>query len=427
MKKKSLIIILSSVVAVLLVGYVLSRYTSWPLDLRNTDGDIGKVEKFSSEMDGEKITNMEELLQADSTYKDGIVAAYVVMQARASQFATLVELSNMAADDIDALADVLKDMNKGSEMISNVNEQLALAGNDLEAALNGEKRPDLAQNTINASLAYTTLQKQNTLANRFIEATDKYLEDNKGNDQLKLVRDQWVDYQKMTAALEDNAETVKELENKGYLLSEEEAKAALSSYEEAAQEVMSLNSILCVCMNLNNSLGIRVKNGEILGIRVKNGENLGVRVKNGEFLGVRVKNEENLGVRVKNEENLGVRVKNEENLGVRVKNEENLGVRVKNEENLGVRVKNEENLGVRVKNGENLGVRVKNGENLGVRVKSAETLELLNMPMVNAIFNSVVIRSEAAAELNKNIKLASQINLIIQQTAVGYKATLNLI
>ena len=367
MKKKSLIIILSSVVAVLLVGYVLSRYTSWPLDLGKTEGDIGKAEKFSSEMDGEKITNMEELLQADSTYKDGIVAAYVVMQARASQFATLVELSNMAADGIDVLADVLKDMNKGSEMISNVNEQLALAGNDLEAALNGEKCPDLAQNTINAALAYTTLQKQNTLANRFIEATDKYLADNKGSDQLKLVRDQWVDYQKMTAALEDNAETVKELEDKGYLLSEEEAKAALGSYEEAAQEVMSLNSILCVCMNLNNNLGIRVKNGEILGIRVKNGENLGVRVKNGEYLGIRVKNEENLGI------------------------------------------------------------RVKNGENLGIRVKSAETLGLLDLPMINAIFNGVVIRSEAAAELNKNINLGSQINLIILQTAVGNKATLNLI
>ena len=407
MKKKSLIIILSSVVAVLLVGYVLSRYTSWPLDLGKTEGDIGKAEKFSSEMDGEKITNMEELLQADSTYKDGIVAAYVVMQARASQFATLVELSNMAADGIDVLADVLKDMNKGSEVISNVNEQLALAGNDLEAALNGEKCPDLAQNTINAALAYTTLQKQNTLANRFIEATDKYLADNKGSDQLKLVRDQWVDYQKMTAALEDNAETVKELEDKGYLLSEEEAKAALGSYEEAAQEVMSLNSILCVCMNLNNNLGIRVKNGEILGIRVKNGENLGVRVKNGEYLGIRVKNEENLGVRVKNEENLGVRVKNEENLGVRVKNEENLGIRVKNEENLDI--------------------RVKNGENLGIRVKSAETLGLLDLPMINAIFNGVVIRSEAAAELNKNINLGSQINLIILQTAVGNKATLNFI
>ena len=93
----------------------------------------------------------------------------------------------------------------------------------------------------------------------------------------------------------------------------------------------------------------------------------------------------------------------------------------------GVRVKNEENLGVRVKNEENLGIRVKNGENLGIRVKSAETLGLLDLPMINAIFNGVVIRSEAAAELNKNINLGSQINLIILQTAVGNKATLNLI
>lgn len=74
----------------------------------------------------------------------------------------------------------------------------------------------------------------------------------------------------------------------------------------------------------------------------------------------------------------------------------------------------------------NLGVRVKNGEDLGVRVKSAENLGLLNFPKVNAIFNGVVIRSEAAAELNKDIKLGSQINQIILQTAVGHKATLNL-
>ena len=35
--------------------------------------------------------------------------------------------------------------------------------------------------------------------------------------------------------------------------------------------------------------------------------------------------------------------------------------------------------------------------------------------------------SKNAAELNKNINLGSQINLIILQTAVGNKATLNLI
>ena len=61
-------------------------------------------------------------------------------------------------------------------------------------------------NAINAALADTTLQKENKLADRFIETTDKYLEAAEGDDRLKFVRDQWVDYQKMTAALEGEAD-----------------------------------------------------------------------------------------------------------------------------------------------------------------------------------------------------------------------------
>ena len=87
-------------------------------------------------------------------------------------------------------------------MVNNVANSLAESADNLNAALSGEECPDLAQSTINASLAYTTLQKQNNLANRFIETTDKYLETAQGDDKLKLVRDQWLDYQQMTAALE---------------------------------------------------------------------------------------------------------------------------------------------------------------------------------------------------------------------------------
>ncbi len=93
-------------------------------------------------------------------------------------------------------------MNANSEMVNNVANSLAESADNLNAALSGEECPDLAQSTINASLAYTTLQKQNNLANRFIETTDKYLETAQGDDKLKLVRDQWLDYQQMTAALE---------------------------------------------------------------------------------------------------------------------------------------------------------------------------------------------------------------------------------
>ena len=211
MKKNKLILVLCGVAVLVVAGVVSSHYFDWPVDSENASGDISKASRFSREMESEKLTNMEELLQNDSAYKDGIVAAQVVMQTRAVQFGSLVDMSNEVAGKLPEFADLLKDMNDAQVTVANVNASLAEAGDDLNAVLGGEKRPDLAQNTINASLAYTNLQKLNALANRFIETTDKYLETAKGDDRLKFVRDQWVDYQQMTAALEGDKKSAEAL------------------------------------------------------------------------------------------------------------------------------------------------------------------------------------------------------------------------
>ena len=250
MKKKT-VIILGSVVVV--CGAFSSLFVDWPVDFSGASGDIAKATRFSREQASEKLTNMEELLQNDSAFKDGIVAAQVVMQTRAVQFASLVDMSNEVAGDIPAFAEVLKDMNAASKMVENVNNSLAEAGDDLNAALVGEERPDLAQNTINASLAYTTLQKQNKLATRFIETTDKYLETAKADDQLKFVRDQWLEYQQMTAALEGDKESAEALAKKGNLLSGEKALSAMEKFGLANQV-----SILC-CSHLAQSMNVETK------------------------------------------------------------------------------------------------------------------------------------------------------------------------
>ena len=250
MKKKT-VIILGSVVVV--CGLFSSLFVDWPVDFSEAGGDIAKANRFSREQASEKLTNMEELLQNDSAFKDGIVAAQVVMQTRAVQFASLVDMSNEVAGGIPAFAEVLKDMNAASEMVENVNNSLAEAGGDLNAALGGEERPDLAQNTINASLAYTTLQKQNKLATRFIETTDKYLETAKADDQLKFVRDQWLEYQQMTAALEGDKESAEALAKKGNLLSGEKALSAMQKFVIANQV-----SILC-CSHLAQSMNVETK------------------------------------------------------------------------------------------------------------------------------------------------------------------------
>ena len=270
MNKKKLIIILSSVIAVLLVGFMLSHFTNWPVDISKTEGDIGKVDRFSRADKVEELSNVEELLRTDSDYQEAMVMSYALMQLRSEQFASLVDMSNQVAGQIAEFAPLIQKMNGIGKMVNNVNAQLNDVGKQMEKALSGEECPELTQNTINASLAYTQLQKQNALANQFIETTDKYLANAKGSDQLKLVRDQWVDYQKLTAALEDNQEGLKALNKKGYLLTSEKAEAALGAHADATQKVMRLNTMICNNLNLSTNLNM------VLAGRVSNSEKLGM-------------------------------------------------------------------------------------------------------------------------------------------------------
>ena len=255
MKKKN-VIILGSVIGICGLGLFSSLFVDWPVDFSSASGDIAKATRFSREQASEKLTNMEELIQNDSAFKNGVVASYVVMQTRAAQFASLVDMSNEVAGKIPAFAEVLKDMNEAREMVVNVETSLIQAGNDLNAALDGQERPDLAQNTINASLAYTTLQKQNKLANRFIETTDKYLETAQGDDRLKFVRDQWVDYQTMTAALEGDKDAAEAMAKKGSLLTGEKAVAALGQFGAINQVTILASANLANSLHVNNQVSL---------------------------------------------------------------------------------------------------------------------------------------------------------------------------
>ena len=261
MSKKS-VIILGSVVVV--CGLFSSLFVDWPIDFSDASGDIAKATRFSREQASEKLTNMEELLQTDSAFKKTIVVSQVVMQTRAAQFSTLVDMSNEVAGNIPAFAEVLKEMNASREMVNNVSTSLAESGEKLNAALGGEESPELAQSTINASLAYTTLQKQNKLATRFIETTDKYLETAKADDQLKFVRDQWLEYQQMTAALEGDKASAEALAKKGNLLSGEKALAAVGKCDLNAKMAVLQSCELALSMNVPSGLAAAI-NPETLG------------------------------------------------------------------------------------------------------------------------------------------------------------------
>ena len=240
-QKKSLLIIVVSVVAVCLLGVIASQVFDWPVNADQTSGNVAKSSRFSRKTAQEAASNMQELLLSDEGYKNGLVAAYLVMKTRAQQFGALADMSEEVAGGIPEFASVLKDMKAVRPMVENVCASMDKAGKDLNDALGGETPKDLAQNTTNAALAYTTLQKQNSLATRFIDTADAYLAKAEADSRLKFVRDQWVEYQQLTAALDNDEKAAEELEAKGHLLSADQTLAAAQTFN-AVQQMSVANS-----------------------------------------------------------------------------------------------------------------------------------------------------------------------------------------
>ena len=180
---KKTLVILAAIAALCLAGVAVSQFVDWNVDSESTGGNIGKSSRFSRKTAKDGASNMEELLQNDPEFKDGIVAAYLVMKTRAQQFNALVDMSVDVAGDIPAFETVLQAMKDVQPKIVNVCASLEAAGNDLNAALGGETPKDLAQNTNNAALAYGILQQQNSLADDFIDTTDAYLKTAAGDDR----------------------------------------------------------------------------------------------------------------------------------------------------------------------------------------------------------------------------------------------------
>ena len=219
MKTKKGSILLICAAAIIVAGVLLSIFANWPVDRSGARGDIAKASRFSRQTAAESLSNLEELIRSDEDYKNAVVVSYVVMQMRAEQFGTLVDMSIEVAGEIPAFAGVLGKMNEVREMADNACATLAEAGESLEAILGGESRPEVGQQTNNAALAYLALQKQNKLATQFIDTADNYLAANEGSDELKFARDQWLEYQQATASLEGDSKLEKKLAGKEALLS----------------------------------------------------------------------------------------------------------------------------------------------------------------------------------------------------------------
>lgn len=246
--KKRTGVVLASIAAVCLLLVGLSKWINWPVDNNQASGNISKTSRYSKKVIEEASNNMQELLLNDEEFKNSIVLAYSVMESRAKQFNTLVELSSEVAKDLPPFAELLADMQAAKPLIENVCAQMKDAGEDLSATLDGESRSSLAQNTNNAALAYGSLQKQNNLAERFVETADAWLAQNEGSDQLKLVRDRWLEYLQLTAAITKGQEAAK-WDNTAATLTAEQASSALNALPiDLATNLIEGSLLSCIFM-----------------------------------------------------------------------------------------------------------------------------------------------------------------------------------
>ena len=144
-----------------------------------------------------------------------------------------------------------RDMKAIKPMLSNVVASMKEAGSSLNTALGGENSKELSQNTNNAALAYSTLQKQNELADRFITIADEYVKKGKSDDKLKVVRDEWVEYQIMTSVLEGDEKKCDQLVNSGYLLTSDKAVTALNEFDRNIQLALQDHVTLQTALGLS--------------------------------------------------------------------------------------------------------------------------------------------------------------------------------
>ena len=251
-KKRNITAIIVVVVcAVCALLFVFSGVIDWSVDQSGSKGDIAKSSRFSRKTVNIEQSNMEELLANDQEYRNNVVVAYAVMQTRASQFEALVDMSVQVAGDIKDFEGVLTDMKAIKPMLSNVVASMKEAGSSLNTALGGENSKELSQNTNNAALAYSTLQKQNELADRFITIADEYVKKGKSDDKLKVVRDEWVEYQIMTSVLEGDEKKCDQLVNSGYLLTSDKAVTALNEFDRNIQLALQDHVTLQTALGLS--------------------------------------------------------------------------------------------------------------------------------------------------------------------------------
>ena len=202
MKKTSTKIILS-VVAALVLGYVLGIWISFPnLKGDNLKGDIGKASKFSQKATADEIKAAEERLQNDSNYYNSVMTTLSLVDERINIFANLVSMTTSVCEGVDGLQPVLAQVQGLQGMVSNAqgacNDALAAV-----SAISKGEEADYEQTLNNLSLAYAMVSRSSKVAKNVVKTFDHVIGSKPtDNSEMAFVRDEWVRFSATEAALQ---------------------------------------------------------------------------------------------------------------------------------------------------------------------------------------------------------------------------------
>lgn len=274
--------------AIAVVFYIIGGLVGWPSSSNGLLGDVGKAKKYNKSVVTIDADALQEKMQADSVYRNEMLAAAGTMQIHADQFCALLEVSQQACADKKEFAKSLAAFEQVKQTALNAQEAIGQFVSDMNDLSQGKKVRGFEQDYNNAVLAFNMLQKCSSTAQQFVTDADQLLQQDLSADQqtLAALRNDWSLYMMATYVMNGDKLQLRACETLGFYFQD---GAQLSSFRvdalfnseqlagQAGPQILSESAVLLSLLDPEygyNLLGIkneRVRNGMTLESAFANG------------------------------------------------------------------------------------------------------------------------------------------------------------
>ena len=198
-------------VIILLVGYMAGAIIKVPfLDNSMLNGDIGKANLYNNSTGSDSKACIEKL-RNDTTYRDQMLASYLILSSR---IAAADSLANATAKATEGIAE-FKDLNKDMKAIANKTKNAEKLYSDLftetEQVLSGKVSAEYEQLVSNAGHAFTVIDNDMSLSADVISTLSEYGMA-KNNKSVLAAAAGWIQYGAEDAVFSGDSESIAEWE-----------------------------------------------------------------------------------------------------------------------------------------------------------------------------------------------------------------------